>query len=158
MNNPGIDLEIWENLRKKWADLNSRGHKVSIEFRLVSHPADRKNILAIDVVQRINDDIVVETIQKKAGEAYMPMGIHGLSIEQLKDAYQSIASEDAGQRDADLIVTMTPTSPTSGALHGVLEKHNSDIQNSVAVNYRHYYVLNALREKMIEQRGENWSR
>jgi len=52
---------------------------------------------------------------------------------------------------------MTPTSSASGELEGVLARINAPVQDSVLVNYRHYYVLNALREKMIESTGDAWS-
>jgi len=62
------------------------------------------------------------------------------------------------QQDADLIVTMAPTSPTSGEIRGYIQKRDSDEKNSVLVNYQHYYVLNALREKMMDSSGKSWSR
>ena len=62
------------------------------------------------------------------------------------------------QRDAALIVTMSPSSSTSGEVRGFLEKPGADSKSNVVVNYKHYYVLNALREKMIELLGDSWSK
>ena len=57
----------------------------------------------------------------------------------------------------DLIVTMSPTSPTSGEVRAYLEKPDVSVKSSILVNYRHYYMLNALRDRMIESLGESWS-
>nr|MDQ3007523.1 hypothetical protein [Chloroflexota bacterium] len=73
--------------------------------------------------------------------------------EMMKQLYRQIK-----QKDMDLIVTMSPSSPTSGEVKGFLEKGDSDIKSSVLINYRHYYMLDALREKMIELAGDNWSK
>jgi hypothetical protein len=61
-------------------------------------------------------------------------------------------------KDMDLIVTMSPTSPTSGEVRGYVQKSNSDVKSSVLANYQHYYLLNALREQMIESAGDDWSK
>ena len=161
MNNPGIDLEIWKQLRKKWSDLNASGHKVKVDFRLIADPNDENKILVIDVVQNINDETVTETVQRSAGEAHATLGLAGLSMERLVEVYKEMMHQlhgQAKQRDADLIVTMSPTSHTSGEVRGYLQKHNSDTKSSVLVNYRHYYLLNAIREKMIELVGDGWSK
>jgi hypothetical protein len=157
MNNPGMDLEIWKNLRKKWADLESSDHKVSVEFQLLSDPNVKNNIFAIDVVQKIDDGVVVETVQRNAGEAYTALGIDRLSAEQLEETYVDIASS-LHEQGATLTVTMSPTSSTSGELRGVLEKYDPDVKSSIPVNYHHYYILNALREKMTQQLGKSCSK
>jgi len=161
MNNPGIDLEIWKQLRKKWTELDASGHKLKIDFKLIAHPNDENNILAIDVIQNINDDIFVETVQRSAGEAYATLGLAGLSLERLIEVCKEMMRQLHGQskqKDADLIVTMAPSSPASGETRGYVEERNPDIKDSVLVNYQHYYVLNALREKMIESAGDAWSK
>jgi hypothetical protein len=66
--------------------------------------------------------------------------------------------QQAKLRDMDLIVTMTPTLPASGELRGHLEKTDAPVRSSVLINYQHYYVLNALRDKMIDLVGEGWSK
>jgi hypothetical protein len=161
MNNPGINLEIWKQLRKKWSDLDASGHNLKIDFELIADPNDEKKILAIDVIQNINDELIVETVQRKAGEAYATLGIAGLSTERLVEVYKEMMKQlhrQTKQKAMDLIVTMSPSSPTSGEIKGFLEERDSDTKSSVLVNYRHYYVLTALREKMIELAGDNWSK
>jgi len=161
MNNPGIDPLTWERLKKKWSDLQSAGHKLKVEFRLLADPRDEKNILAIDVVQNVDSDVLTETVQKNAGEAHAALGIASLSMEALVAAYKTIMSDlynQTGQKEMELVVTMARTSATSGEVKGYLTKENSEIRNSVFVNYRHYYVLNALRDKMIGLTGDSWKR
>jgi hypothetical protein len=161
VNNPGLDPPTWERLKKQWSDLQSAGHKLKVEFRLLADPRDEKNILAIDVVQNVNSGVLTETVQKNAGEAHAALGIAGLSMEALVAAYKTIMSDlynQSGQKELDLVVTMTRTSTTSGEVQGYLTKENSDVRNSVFVNYRHYYVLNALRDQMIGLVGDGWKR
>ena len=55
-----------------------------------------------------------------------------------------------------LIVTMTPSSSLSGETRGYLEKRKKNQKFSVPVDYQHYYLLNAIRDKMIEQVGDAW--
>ena len=161
MNNPGIDLAVWERLKNKWSKLDKEGHKLTVEFRLVADPKDDKDILAIDAIQNVDDEVITETVQRKAGEAYSTLGIAGLSKEGLIEVYKEMISQlyrQIKQQEADLIVTMAPTSPTSGEIRGYIQKRDSDEKNSVFVNYQHYYVLNALREKMMDSSGKSWSR
>ena len=156
MNNPGIDLEIWKQLRKKWSDLDASGHKLKIDFKLIAHPNDENNILAIDVFQNIDDELITETVERNSGEADTMLGIAGLSAERLIDVYKEIMHQlhrQAKQKDTDLIVTMSPTSLTSGEVRGYLQKSNSDVRSSVPVNYQHYYILKALRGKMTQDVG-----
>lgn len=158
MNNPGINLETWERLRKKWADFETSGKKVKIDFQLISSSDDEENILAIDVIQTINDEIFTETIQKITGDAYSKLGIAGLSMEQLVHFYKKMMHKlhhQSAHEDKDLVVTMSPSSATSGEIRGYLERHDSDLRSSVLVGYHHYYMLNALREKLIELTGDN---
>lgn len=161
MNNPGIGLEVWKKLRKKWTDLDASGHKVSVDFKLIADPNDAENILAIDVIQYIDGKPVTQTVQRNAGEAYAGLGITGFSIEQLLDAYKEMMDQLLHQsklRDIDVIVTMALTSSTSGEMRGHLEVPDAPVQSSVLINYQHYYLLNALREKMIELVGDSWSK
>ena len=160
-NNPGMDRSTWERLKSKWSELNKNGHNVRVEFRLVADPKDKRNILAIDVIQFIDDEILTETVQKNAGEANRTLGIDSLSRERLIEVYKGMMRElyeQTEQKDVDLIVSMSPGSPTSGEIRGHTEKRGSDEKNSVLVNYQHYYLLNALREKMIESTGDGWSK
>jgi len=159
MNNPGIDLEIWKQLREKWTKLDASGHKLKVDFQLIAHPTEKNNILAIDVVQHIDGEPITETVQRTAGEAYATLGIAGLSMEQLVQALKQMMHEvyrQAKYKDMELSVTMSPTSATSGELQGILAMADAPVQNHIVVNYRYYYVLNALREKMIESTGDTW--
>jgi hypothetical protein len=159
MNNPGIDLKIWEQLRKKWADLDSKGHQIKVEFKLITDPKDENSVLIIDVVQNIDNEPITETVQRVAKEAYTQLGIADVSLERLIEIYMKTMQQlhnDIGQRDATLIVTMSPTSPTSGEVRAALEKADHGTQESILINYRHYYILNAMREKMMEKLGDEW--
>ena len=159
--NPGIDLAAWKQLKVKWSDLSKNGHQLRVEFRLLRDPEDEKSILAIDVIQYIDDEIVTETVQRKAGEAFATLGLAGLSRERLVEIYKDMLHELYGQtkqEDADLIVTMSPSSPVSGEIRGYTEKRDSGEKSTVSVNYQHYYLLTALREKMVEGSGQGWSK
>ena len=161
VDNPGIDRAIWERLKNKWSELDKQGHKLTVEFRLVADPKDDKNILAIDVIQNIDGEVITETVQRKAREAYSTLGIARLSQEQLVEGYKEMISQlhrQLKQKDADLIVTMSPSSPTSGELRAYTEKRDSGEKSNVIVNYQQYYLLNALREKMMESSIKSWSR
>jgi hypothetical protein len=160
MNNPGIDLRIWESLRKKWTELDATGHVLKVDFQLVGNPRNETDILAIDVVQHIDEDVITETVQRKAGEAYETLMISGLSVEGLIDVYkktlEQLYRQQAKPGDTTLVVTMSPSSETSGEIQGYVQ--NSGIQSSVLLNYQHYYLLNALREKTIEAGEKGWSK
>jgi hypothetical protein len=161
VNNPGIDLAIWERLRKRWAELEKAGHKLKIDFHLLADVDNEENILAIDVIQNIDNEVITETVERNSGEADAMLGIAGLSVERLIEVYKEMMHQlhhQIKQQDADLIVTMAPSSPTSGEIRGYVQKSNSDIKSSVLVNYQHYYMLNTLREKMIESAGDGWSK
>lgn len=160
MNNPGIDAEIWKQLRKKWTELDAQGHKLQIEFKLIADPNDKNNIVVIDVIQHIDGEQITETVQRNAGEGYALLGLVDLSMEELVRVYKETIKQlhrQTNQRDMDLIVTMSITSPTSGEVKAYLAKPNGSAQNTVSVNYRHYYILNALREKMVELLEDGWN-
>lgn len=160
MNNPGIDIQVWERLNKKWADLDTKGHKVKVDFQLVSHPIEKNNIMAIDVVQHIDNRLITETVQHSAREAYAVLGLDGLSAQQLIDVYKEMIQGLRSQSklsDIDVVVTMTWTSATSGEVEGLLEVPDAPVQSYILLNYQHYYALNALRDKMIETIREHWS-
>jgi hypothetical protein len=90
MNNPGIELEIWKQLKAKWAELDAKGHKLKIEFKLITEPDDKSKVLVIDVIQHIDNETVTETVQRKAGEAYAILDIAGLSMERLIGIYKDM--------------------------------------------------------------------
>jgi hypothetical protein len=158
MNNPGIDLEIWKQLKRKWTELDANGNKIKVEFKLIADPKDPNKILIIDVIQKINDEIVVQTVQRTAGEADTILGIAGLSMEQLVEVLKKMMHQlhqQTGQRDAKLVITMSPSSPASGEINGLVQIDDHDSKSNVEVNYRHYCLLNALRTKMIELVGDS---
>jgi hypothetical protein len=159
MKNPGMDFEIWKQLRKKWMDLDASGHSVKVDFQLIAHPTEKNNIMAIDVIQHIDGKPVTETVQHRAGEADAALGITGLSAEQLEEILKRMLGQlgsQSGQEGVVATITMTPTSSTSGEMTGILEAPGASVP--VPVNYQHYYVLNALRDRMMEASGERWSR
>jgi hypothetical protein len=159
MKNPGIDVKVWKQLREKWTELDANGHSLKVDFKLVTNESQKDRALAIDVVQSIDDAIIVETVQRQKGEAYAALGISELSVERLKDIYKEMMAQlhgQLGQADSDLVITMSPTSETSGEIRGYLQSHDEPVKQTVLIDYQHYYILNALREKMIEQIGENW--
>ena len=159
MKNPGVDLTVWKQLKEKWAKLDANGHSLRIDFKLVTNDSEKDKTWAIDVVQTIDDEIIIETVQRRKGEAYTALGISELSVERLKDVYKQMMAQfhgQLGQPEKDLVITMSPTSEISGEVIGYLLSHDEPVKQAVLTNYQHYYVLNALREKMIEKLGENW--
>ena len=161
MNNPGMDFEIWKQLRQKWTDLDAQGRKIKVDFQLVGHPTEKGNVLAIDVIQHIDGKPVTETVEREAGAAYAVLGIAGLSMERLVEVYKGMMKQLHSQsrvQEIDMIVTLTITSPTSGELKGILSMPDAPVQDPVQVNYQHYYVLKALRDRMIATTGDTWIR
>ena len=159
MDNPGIDLTIWEQLKQKWDELDRNGHSLRIDFKLILDKDDEDKTLAIDVIQKIDGDVITETVQHVAGEAYEQLGIADLSLERLVEVYKEKLHQlyrESNMPYAYLIVTMTPSSPSSGETQGYLEKRKKNQKFSIPVNYQHYYLLNAIRDKMIELVGEGW--
>src|SRR5688572_19047381 len=79
MNNPGIDLAIWKRLRKRWTELEKAGYKLKVDFHLLADVDDENNILAIDVIQNVDSEVIIETVERNSGEADTMLGIAGLS-------------------------------------------------------------------------------
>ena len=161
MNNPGIDLAIWKRLRKRWTELEKAGHKLKIDFHLLADVEDENNILAIDVLQNIDSEVIIETVERNSGEAHSMLGIAGLSRENLIKVYKEMMRQlyiQMNQQGMDLVVTMSPTSHTSGEVSAYMKNGQSGRKSSVLVNYQHYYMLAALRGKMIESAGKGWSK
>lgn len=159
MNNPGVDVANWERLREKWASLQSAGHKVKVNFYLISDSEDKNKILAIDVVQTVDEDVFTETVQRNAGEGAAAIGIAGLSMERLVKLYKEKLDQiylQAKKHEAKVVVTMSASSPLSGEVTGYIEIPDSNTQNGLSLRYQHYYILNAIREKMVELVGDRW--
>jgi hypothetical protein len=160
MNNPGMDFEIWKRLREKWTEMDAKGHKLKIDFQLIAHPTEKNNVLAIDVIQYIDGKPVTETVQREARQAYALLGIDKLSQESLTEIFKAMMLQLGTQSklsDVEVVVTMSPTSPTSGELTGYLQVPDAPVQTPVLLNFQYYYVLSALRDKMIESSGKPWS-
>jgi hypothetical protein len=162
INNPDMNLEIWKQLKTRWVHLSANGHHVAVDFNLITAPEDKHKVLSIDVIQHIDAENITDTVQRSAGEAYALLGLKGLSKDRLEQLYKNeireLHRQSGGNSNSTLTVTMSPSSPTSGELKAVLEFPNSDTKTSVTVNYIHYYILNALREKMMETVGEGWKK
>jgi hypothetical protein len=89
------------------------------------------------------------------------LGLAGLSMERLVEVYKEMMNQlhhEVKPRDfdMDLVVTMSHHSATSGEVEGLLVHPDAPVQSSVSVDYRQYYMLSALREKMIESTGDAW--
>lgn len=159
MKKPSIDARVWKQLKEKWTKLDIDGHSLRVDFKLITHCRKKDKTLAIDVVQTIDDDFIIETVQRKNGEAYAALGISGLSVEDLKDIFKEMMAQlhhRRGQPKSDLVILMFPTSDISGEVTGYLQSQDEPVKQPVLTDYQHYYVLNALREKMIEQLGKKW--
>jgi hypothetical protein len=161
VKNPGIDLTVWKQLKEKWTKLDASGCSLRIDFKLVTNDSEKDKTLVIDVVQTIDDEIIVETVQRRKGEAYPVLGISDLSVEELKDVYKEVLTQlhgQLGQPESNLVITMSPTSELSGEVTGYLQSHDEPVKQAVLTNYQHYYVLNALRERMAEAAGDDWKK
>ena len=158
MNNPGMDPENWKRINQKVDALASAGHMVKVTYKLIKSAEDKDKILLIDVIQNIDGEIVTETVEQHPDEGYAAIGIAGFSMEHLVGLYnewiRKLLIQSHGKQHDTLIVSMSSISPTSGELKGILIKPESNLQSSVQVNYMHYYILNALREKMVEAVGD----
>lgn len=161
MNDHGIDAQTRERLQQKWSDLCAQGREVQVEYCRVLHPDDESCVLLVDVLQQVDGQpLVTETVQKQAGEVESLLGIAGLSLEGLVDVYGKMIADlhpERYARERALVVTMTPTSPVSGELSGRLERPDGSVQTPVQVRFRHYCVLRALRERMVETLGAGWT-
>ena len=88
------------------------------------------------------------------------MGITGMSMENLVATYKKILQRvhpRPYQPDIKLVITMSPSSPSSGELKAFLVSSDGVIQNSILITYQHYYMLNAIRNKLTEIVGEKCS-
>jgi len=161
MKNLGIDLMVWKQLKEKWTKLDASGCLLRIGFKLIISDSEKDKTLAVDVIQTIDNEIVVETVQRMKGEAYTVLGISDLSVERLKDVYKEAIAQlhsRLGRPESNLVITMSPTSELSGEVTGYLQSHDEPVKRAILTNYQHYYILNALREKMAESVGNYWKK
>jgi hypothetical protein len=160
MKNPGLDPEQWERLTRKWASQEAGDQAVQREYRLIHSEADKDTTILLDVIQTVDDELVTETVQRRAGEADHVLGIAGLSMDGILETYKKVMDQlhqKSGPHGATLTVSMTSTSPTSGEVRAILELPDPPARRSLRVDYRHYSLLRALRDKMIEIVGDGWS-
>ena len=52
---------------------------------------------------------------------------------------------------------MTPTSPISGEVKAYFDEQEKNEKDFIQVDYQHYYLLNAIREKIVDLTGSTWS-
>ena len=160
MNNTNVETLIWKRFKKNWAELDANAQDIEIEFKLIINGDDKEKTLAIDVIQKIDDEIFTETVQRVAGEVYKMLGISGLSKEHLVEIYKEklhTLQNQANRLDTRLIVTMKPTSPISGEVKAYFDEQEKNQKDYIQVDYQHYYLLNAIWDKMVDLAGSTWS-
>ena len=134
------------------------GRDVNVEFNVLKDPQDASRDLAIDVAQNIDGEWVVQTVQQKAGEADPVIGIEGLGLDQLVElagsVVDSLTTEET--RQAEMHLVLKRISPETSEIHGHIVTPAGE-RSGVRANYRHYYVLNAILEKMAAITRETYS-
>jgi len=162
MNNPGLNEELWNALRKKWAALVAEGHTLKIEFNILNDPANASKALAIDVAQNIDGEWVVQTVQRQMQEAYTLLEIDGKGLDQLvsiaahvvNSVTEPITKQEAD--DAEIHIIMKRISPETSEIHGhVISKTGEKI--GIRANYRHYYVINEISEQISKIMKEEYT-
>jgi hypothetical protein len=162
MNNPGVQQEIWATLRQKWSTLLAEGHSLKVEFNVLKDPADASRALAIDVVQNIDGEFHVQTVQNEKQQAYSAIGIDGFSLDQLINlagrAVNSVTKSITGREtyDDEMHIFMKLISPETAEIYGhVISKTGEKI--GIQSNYQHYYVLNEIAEQISEIMKEKYA-
>jgi hypothetical protein len=153
MNNPGIQQEIWTTLRQKWSTLVAEGHSLKVEFNLLKDPTNESRILAIDVVQNIDGEWHVQTVQSKKQEAYATIGIEKSNLDQLINVasriVNSVTKPVTGREtyDDEMHVFMKLISPETAEIYGyIISKTGEKI--GIRSSYQHYYILNEILEQI----------
>jgi hypothetical protein len=161
MNNPGIKEEIWLALRKKWDGLVADGHKLKVEFNILTGPADPQT-LAIDVAQNIDGEWFVQTVQRQVKEAHQMLGIEGMELDQLINltdrVVDSVTEPITGRKtyDDEMHIFMKRISPETSEIHGhVISKKGEKI--GIRASYRHYYVINEILEQISRIMKEEYT-
>jgi hypothetical protein len=162
MNNPGVQEEIWIALRQKWSTLVAEGHSVEVKINVIKDPQNEAKALAIDVVQKIDNEWYVQTVQSKIQEAYSAIGIEGVRLNQLIDiasrVIDSVTKPVIGCEtfDDEMHIFMRHISPMTSELHGyVISKIGERIE--VRTNYQHYYVINEILNQISEIMNEEYT-
>jgi hypothetical protein len=162
MNNPGIQQEIWTALHQKWSALVAEGHSLKVEFNLLKDPTNESRILAIDVVQNIDGEFHVQTLQKEKQQAYSAIGIDGFSLDQLINlagrVVNSVTKPITGREtyDDEIHIFMRLISLETAEIYGhVISKTGEKI--GIRSNYQHYYVLNEIAEQISKIMKEKYT-
>ena len=155
-----IDPENWQRLTQRWEEIRSTGHTLELRYRRIVAPDDENRTQVIDIIQNIDGDLFIETVECSTGEVEAVLEINHLSLEGLQKEYEvllkNLLLKQPDHHDTHLVVTMIPTSPSTGEISCYLERPTG--RSNVQLNYRHYYMLKALREKMSSIVGESCSR
>lgn len=155
-----IDPENWQRLTQRWDEIRSTGHTLELRYRRIVAPDDEYRTQVIDIIQNIDAEVFIETVECSKGEVEAILETNNLSLEGLQNEYQVILKnllmKQPDHHDTHLVVTMMPTSQSSGEISCYLERPTS--RSNVQLNYQHYYMLKALREKMSSIVGESWVR
>jgi hypothetical protein len=80
-------------------------------------------------------------------------------MERLVEVYKEKLSQlywQSNKPHAKLSVFMTPSSLTSGETRVYIEEQKENHKIVLQVDYQHYYLLNALRDKIIETTCNSW--
>ena len=161
MNNPGIKEDMWTILNQKWGRLISEGHTVNVEFKLLQGP-DQSKTLAIDVVQNIDGEWVVQTVQHQAQEAYPAIGIEGFGLDQLINiasrVVDSVTEPITGHKtyDDEMHIYMKRISPETSELYGHIISEKGE-RIAIRSDYRHYYVINEMLEQISKIMREEYA-
>lgn len=157
MKNPGIEESIWQSLREKWGRWESDGHQVSVDFNPLTAPDDESNVLGVDVIQRKDEEIVLQTIQYTARKAYDVLNISGASLDLLMEAFEHHTRTLLSENDCkEAKVTMHYLSEESGEITVFGELYDNKGTSYIAASYLQYYALNAMRDLMFGVTGQAW--
>jgi hypothetical protein len=162
MNNPGLKEEIWHALNQKWKRLVNDGHVVKVEFNILLNPIENEP-LAIDVVQSIDHEWIVQTVQRQAGEAYQFLKIDNIGLDQLlgmlKQAVNSVSDPVTNHKtkvNEEMHIYMKRISPETSEVYGHVIVNNGE-KIAIRTNYQHYYLLEAMLERTTNIMREDYS-
>lgn len=155
-----VDPENWQRLTRHWDELITAGRTVELHYRRIVAPDDENHTQVIDIIQNIDGELFIETVECSTGEVEAILETNNLSLEGLQKEYgtmlEQLLLKLPEHHNVHLIVTMIPTSQNTGETSCYLERPTG--RSNVQLNYRHYYMLKALREKMNTIVGESWVR
>lgn len=153
-----INPENWQRLTQRWDEIRSNGHTLEIRYRRIVAPDDENRTQVIDIIQNIDGEVFIETVECSTGEVEAILETNNLSLEGLQKEYEVILKnlllQQPDHHGTHLVVNMIPTSSSTGEISCYLERPTG--RSNIQLNYRHYYMLKALREKMSSSMGESW--